>query len=106
MRKLAAWVLVLGMAMSPAVMAADGNDKTSDAKTDKSSTNTNTAKTNGTAPTSTELEAEIEQLRALLKEQADQLAAMKAAMANGNTAPARNTPARFVMSCPRDSTMR
>jgi hypothetical protein len=86
MRKIAAWVLVLGMAMSPAAMAADGNDKTSDAKTDKSTTTTNTAKTNTTAPTSTELEAEIEQLRALIKEQADQLAAMKAAMANGSTA--------------------
>jgi hypothetical protein len=89
MRKIAAWVLVLGMAMSPAVMAADGNDKTSDAKTDKSSTNT--AKTNGAAPTSTELEAEIEQLRALIKEQADQLAAMKAAMANGSTSNAGTT---------------
>ena len=86
MRKLAAWVLVLGMAMSPAAMAADGNDKTSDAKTDKTTTNTNTTKPNGTAPTSTELEAEIEQLRALIKEQADQLAAMKAAMTNGSTA--------------------
>ena len=84
MRKIAAWVLVLGMAMSPAVMAADGNDKTSDAKTGKSSTDT-TTKATTPAPTSTELEAEIEQLRALLKEQADQLAAMKAAMANGNT---------------------
>jgi hypothetical protein len=84
MRKIAAWVLVLGMAMSPAVMAADGNDKTSDAKTDKSSTGT-TTKATTPAPTSTELEAEIEQLRALLKEQADQLAAMKAAMANGGT---------------------
>jgi hypothetical protein len=91
MRKIAAWVLVLGMAMSPAVMAADGNDKTSDAKTDKSSTTTNTTKPNGTAPTSTELEAEIEQLRALIKEQADQLAAMKAAMANGSTANAGTT---------------
>jgi hypothetical protein len=83
MRKIAAWVLVLGMAMSPAAMAADGNDKTSDTKTDASSTNsTNTAKTNAPAPSSTELEAEIEQLRALIKEQADQLAAMKAAMPN------------------------
>lgn len=100
MRKLAAWVLVLGMAMSPAVMAADGNDKTSDAKTDKSSTNTNTAKTNGTAPTSTELEAEIEQLRALLKEQADQLAAMKAAMANGSTANAGTTTSTAANSTP------
>ena len=91
MRKIATWVLVLGMAMSPAVMAADGNDKTSDAKTDKSSTTTNTTKPNTTAPTSTELEAEIEQLRALIKEQADQLAAMKAAMANGSTSNAGTT---------------
>jgi hypothetical protein len=90
MRKIATWVLVLGMAMAPAVMAADGNDKTSDAKTDKSSTsNTNTTKATTPAPTSTELEAEIEQLRALIKEQADQLAAMKAAM--GNTATATST---------------
>jgi hypothetical protein len=80
MRKIATWILVLGMFAAPAVNAADGpaNDKAPDAKTDKSPANTN--KANGSAPTSTELEAEIEQLRALIKEQADQLAAMKAAM--------------------------
>jgi len=82
MRKIATWLLALGMIISPAVRAADGNDKTPDAKTDKSSTNTN--KTNTPAPSSTELEAEIEQLRALIKEQADQLAAMKAAMPNSS----------------------
>ena len=85
MRKIATWVLVLGMAMAPAAMA-DGNDKTSDAKTDKSSTKTDTNKATTPAPTSTELEAEIEQLRALIKEQADQLAAMKAAMGNSSAA--------------------
>jgi hypothetical protein len=100
MRKIAAWVLVLGMAMSPAVMAADGNDKTSDAKTDKSSTNT--AKPS-TAPTSTELEAEIEQLRALIKEQADQLAAMKATMNNGSTANAGTTNSVAANSVPASS---
>src|SRR5580704_14635227 len=86
MRKIAAWILVLGMAAAPAAMADDGagKDKTSDAKTDKSSTTT--TKANATAPTSAELEAEIEQLRALIKEQADQLAAMKAAMPNNGTA--------------------
>jgi hypothetical protein len=102
MRKIAAWVLVLGMAMSPAVMAADGNDKTSDAKTDKSSTNT-TTKANTPAPSSTELEAEIEQLRALLKEQADQLAAMKAAMANGSTATANSSDGTAATSAPASS---
>jgi hypothetical protein len=76
--------------MSPAVMAADGNDKTSDAKTDKSTTDS-TTKATTPAPTSTELEAEIEQLRALLKEQADQLAAMKASMANTSTATASSS---------------
>jgi hypothetical protein len=84
------------MAMAPAAMAADGNAKMSDAKTDKSSTNTNTNKANTPAPTSTELEAEIEQLRALIKEQADQLAAMKASMGNSaavNSAPASGTAA-------------
>ena len=93
MRKIATWVLALGLVMSPAVMAADGNDKTSDAKTDKSSTNTTKAPT--PAPTSTELEAEIEQLRALIKEQADQLAARKAAMGNfvTSTTAANTTPA-------------
>ena len=101
MRKIAAWILFLGLAAAPAVMADDGTakDKTSDAKTDKSSTNTN--KANTPAPTSTELEAEIEQLRALIKEQADQLAAMKAAMSNArsanaaapNAAPANSAPA-------------
>jgi hypothetical protein len=86
MRKIAAWILVLGMAAAPAAMADDGagKDKTSDAKTDKSSTTT--TKASATAPTSAELEAEIEQLRALIKEQADQLAAMKAAMPNNGTA--------------------
>jgi len=98
MRKLAAWVLVLGMAISPAVMAADGNDKTSDAKTDKSPTST--TKTNTPAPTSTELEAEIEQLRALIKEQADQLAAMKASMANTSTAAANSSNGMVASSAP------
>jgi len=100
MRKLAAWVLVLGMAMSPAVMAADGNDKTSDAKTDKSSTNTSTTKATTPAPTSTELEAEIEQLRALLKEQADQLAALKASMGNTSTATANSSNGTVANSTP------
>jgi hypothetical protein len=96
MRKIATWILVLGMFAAPAVMA-DGpaKDRTpADAKTEKGSTNTN--KANASAPTSTELEAEIEQLRALIKEQADQLAAMKAAMpatSAANSAPTTVTPA-------------
>ena len=102
MRKLAAWVLVLGMVMSPAVMAADGNDKTSDAKTDKSSTDS-TTKATTPAPTSTELEAEIEQLRALLKEQADQLAALKASMANTSTATASSSNGGTLANSPPSS---
>jgi len=38
MRKIATWILVLGMATAPAAMAADGNDKSSDVKTEKTST--------------------------------------------------------------------
>src|SRR5882724_4643662 len=92
MRKIATWFLVLGILAAPAVKAADGpaNDKASseakkdsDAKKENGSTNTN--KANAPAPTSTELEAEIDQLRALIKEQAEQLAAMKATMP-GNSA--------------------
>lgn len=102
MRKIAAWILFLGLAAAPAVMAADGNDKTSDAKTDKTSTNTN--KANAPAPTSTELEAEIEQLRALIKEQADQLAAMKAAMPNAGATNAGTTNGSAANSAPPSGT--
>ena len=91
MRKIATWFLVLGILAAPAVKAADGpaNDKaSSDAKSDAKKDNgpTNTTKANAPAPTSTELEAEIEQLRALIKEQAEQLAAMKASMPNNSAA--------------------
>jgi hypothetical protein len=92
MRKIATWILVLGTFAAPAVMA-DGPAKdkaSSDAKTEKNSTNTN--KPNASAPTSTELEAEIEQLRALIKEQAEQLAAMKAAMPGASAANSASAP--------------
>src|ERR1019366_8499598 len=92
MRKIATWILVLGTFAAPAVMA-DGPAKdkaSSDAKTEKNSTNT--YKPNASAPTSTELEAEIEQLRALIKEQAEQLAAMKAAKPGASAANSASAP--------------
>lgn len=110
MRKIAVWILAFGIAASPAVFAADGPgndkaDKASDTATKKAapdstkpgSTKPDTTKTDAakpaakdaTAPSSAELAAELDQLRALLKEQADQLelqrqelAAMKAGLAH------------------------
>lgn len=107
MRKLAVWILALGIAAAPAVFAADGpgKDKSSEdtkkaatdtAKTD--STKTDATKTDAvkkdatTTPSNTEVVAEMEQLRALLKAQSDQLeeqrrelAAMKAELSTGTT---------------------
>jgi hypothetical protein len=90
MRKLAAWILAIGLMISPAAMANDGpgNDKNPDgtAKTATSDTSNadkkidKAAKTD-TPPTSAELAAELDQLRALLKEQSDQLEAQRQELA-------------------------
>jgi hypothetical protein len=108
MRKLAAWILAIGLAASPAAMAANGSgdDKTTDgatktapsdtSKTDK--TTDKTSKTDATPHSSAELAAEIDQLRAMLKEQADQLeeqrqelAAMKAGLSHDASAASNST---------------
>jgi hypothetical protein len=110
MRKLAVWIMAVGLLTSQAAMAADGpkDDKTTDGakktapadatKADK--TNDKTSKTDATAPTSSELAAELDQLRALLKEQADQLeqqreelAALKASLTHDSSASAANSTA-------------
>jgi hypothetical protein len=114
MRKLAAWILAIGLVVSPAAMAADGpgNDKNPDGTVKTAPSDTSKAdKKDATVPTSAELAAELDQLRALLKEQADQLeeqrqelAAMKAsltpatgssAVANSTVAANSNAPAGF-----------
>jgi hypothetical protein len=115
MRKLAAWLLAAGLVFAPAVVAAHGtgDDNKSDtdakksatdsSKTDASKTDaskTDATKSDSTAPSSAELAAELDQLRLLLKEQADQLAeqaqelaALKAALPHAATADASATPA-------------
>ncbi|HLW97420.1 MAG TPA: hypothetical protein VKR82_02150 [Candidatus Acidoferrales bacterium] len=108
MRKLAVWILALGIAAAPAVFAADGPGKDKSSEDTKKAA-TDTAKTESTkadatktdavkkdattTPTNTEVVAEMEQLRALLKAQADQLeeqrrelAEMKAELSHGTTA--------------------
>jgi flagellar motor protein MotB len=111
MRKLAAWVLAAGMVFAPAVMAAhgSGDDKTSDSdakktsdasKTDTSKTDATKAKSDSTTPTSAELASELEQMRLLMKEQADQLeqqrqelAELKAALDRNSSTAASPAPA-------------
>jgi hypothetical protein len=105
MQKLAIWILALGMAASPAVFAADGLGKDKGAEDAAKKTAADTSKTDTTktdsvkkdatttpAPTNAEVVAEMEQLRALLKQQADQLeeqrrelAEMKAELSHGTT---------------------
>jgi len=103
MRKLAAWIIVLGLACAPLVRAdgtkdgksADGTTKPATTDSTKSDTDKNAAKPaakSDAPPSSAELASEIEQLRALLKEQADQMAAqeaelasLKATMTHGNS---------------------
>ncbi len=118
MRKVAIWILALGFIAAPAASALAGveDDKPSSsnsakptdnkpADTDKTPTPTgdpSKAATSGTVPSSAELASEIEQLRALILKQAEQLdrqqrelADMKASLANQTTssnAPAANSP--------------
>jgi Skp family chaperone for outer membrane proteins len=99
MRKVAIWILALGFVAAPAAFALAGlddnkpanSDSTKAADSTKSTDNTKptdsakvpapagdsaktlTPTTNGAAPSSAELATEIEQLRTLLRQQADQL---------------------------------
>lgn len=83
------WLLALGLVISPAVLAAKNKDKDGDKKsTDSTKTatidtsKTDTAKSDAAktdakpapAPSNAEVIAELEQMRALMKEQSDQIA--------------------------------
>ena len=85
MRRIALWVLALGLAISPALSAANdkdtekkGNDSKKSAPND---TSKNDARPSTSAPSNAEVIAELEQMRALLKEQADQIAQQQRQMA-------------------------
>jgi len=104
MRKIALWVLALGLAISPALSAA--NDKDTEKKVNDSKksapndTSKNEAKSSTPAPSNAEVIAELEQMRVLMKEQSDQiaqqqkqLAAMQAKLDAANTAPGAPAPA-------------
>jgi hypothetical protein len=86
MRRIAAWMLALGLAISPAALAANGTDtgKTSSdtSKDDSKKDDKNGNKTTPTAtPSNSEIAAEVEQLRAMLSEQSEQIAELRAALA-------------------------
>jgi hypothetical protein len=94
-------MLALGMVFSPAALAANGNDTdkatNGSAKKDAKNETKNAAPA---TPSNAEIAAEVEQLRALLKEQADQIAQLRAALerrdGTATSAPAANasgTPA-------------
>src|SRR5579863_2520998 len=87
MRKMMLWILALGLVISPAALAAnnkDGDKKSTDstkaATVDTSKTDiakSDAAKTDAKpapAPSNAEVIAELEQMRALMKEQSDQIA--------------------------------
>jgi len=89
MRKIMLWILALGLVISPAVLAANDKDKDSDKKSTDSAkaatvdtSKTDTAKSDAAktdakpapAPSNAEVIAELEQMRALMKEQSDQIA--------------------------------
>jgi hypothetical protein len=101
MRRVAAWMLAIGMVIAPAALAANGKD-TDKAASDSAKKDAKNETKNATpaAPSNAEIAAEVEQLRALLKEQADQIAQLRAALerrdGNAPSAPAANasgTPA-------------
>jgi hypothetical protein len=104
MKRAAAWMLALGLVISPAALAANGTDTaktSSDSAKDDSKKGDNTDKktTTTATPTNAEIAAEVEQLRALLKEQSDQIAELRAALLrrdgvapSGTSANASGTP--------------
>ncbi len=99
MRKIAIWVLAIGLASAPAALARNGKDKPATDNAKKSDKNSSkTEKSAAPVPTNPELAAEIEQMRALLKEQADQLeqqrrelAELKASLNHDGSAPSAST---------------
>jgi hypothetical protein len=124
MRKVVIWILALGFVAAPAAFALTGMDDNKPANSDSTkstdntkstdtakatapagdSSKTTTPTTNGATPSSAELASEIEQLRTLLRQQADQLdrqqremAEMKASLdrvsASANSAAPSGAPA-------------
>jgi hypothetical protein len=91
MRIVVAWMLAFGLMSPPAALAANpadnekpGSDSASDVKTDAKASPTPT-------PTNAEIAAEVDQLRALLKEQSAQIAALRADLASRDPAPASSS---------------
>jgi hypothetical protein len=85
MKRLAIWMLAFGLVLSPVALAANGTDtakSSSDGAKDESKNGdkTDTKTSTPAPPTNSEIAAEVEQLRALLKEQSDQIAELRAAL--------------------------
>ncbi len=81
MRRVAAWMLAFGLVISPVASAANGTDtdkKASD--TAKKNPKSDSKSTAPATPSNAEIAAEVEQLRAMLKEQSEQIAALRAAL--------------------------
>jgi hypothetical protein len=101
MRRVAVWMLAFGMMVSPVALAANGKD-TDKAPSNSSKKDSKNENKNATpaAPSNSEIAAEVEQLRLLLKEQAEQIAELRAALerrdgtsSSASAANAAGTPA-------------
>ncbi len=103
MRKIAIWILAIGLVCSPAALAGNGEGKEKPPAENTKKAEKDSGKTEKSAapvPTNPELAAEIEQMRALLKEQAEQLeqqrremAELKASLNHEASAPNAPSPA-------------
>jgi hypothetical protein len=103
MRRVAAWMLAFGLVISPAASAATGTDTDKAASDSKKSDSAKKDGKNDTknstpaAPSNAEIAAEVEQLRQLLKEQSEQIAELRAALARRDgsapSAPSANASA-------------
>jgi hypothetical protein len=113
MRTLVTWTLAFGLVISPAALAATPADKdqpVTDAS--KNDVKTETKASPAATPSNAEIAAEVDQLRALLKEQSAQIAALRADLASreaatsssstatpsGSPAVAANSPASPILS--------
>jgi hypothetical protein len=100
MRRVATLMLAFGMVISPAASATIGTDTDKASDTAKS----DTAKKDGknstpAAPSNAEIAAEVEQLRQLLKEQSEQIAELRAALARRDGS-ARSAPSANASAAP------
>jgi hypothetical protein len=96
MRRVATWMVAFGLAISPVALAASGGDTdkavTDPASKDASKDSKTDAKTPPpAAPSNAEIAAEVDQLRALLKAQSDQIAALRADLARRDAAEASSS---------------